>query len=422
MSTTIKCDVVIVGAGLAGLSCAKAIHRSGRSVLVLESSDRVGGRVRTDEVDGFTLDHGFQVLLTAYPACRELLDYEALDLKRFEPGALIRASGKFAVLSDPWRAPRKAFSTALSPVGSFLDKLRIAKLRWQSRRGSLEDLYKRAESLTLERLKDFGFSDAMIDSFFVPFLGGVFLDESLGTSSRMLEFVMRMFAEGDIAIPSQGMAAIPKQLAESLPSASVRLRSTVTCVESDHVILSDGEEIHANHVVVATESNAAAKLLNLPALATPWSGTTTMYFASNSIVEAQPMLMLRGDERGPIQSATVLNRIAPSYAPTGQTLLSVSVAEHVSKPNVCCDLSSRVASVREQLARWFPVEANWRLLQTYRIPFGLPRNSLRGIMNPENLRPLGVPTGVRICGDHCETPSIQGAMNSGLRVAKDILG
>lgn len=419
MNTNSKFDVAIVGAGLAGLSCAKVLHQRGKSVVVLEASDRVGGRVRTESVDGFTLDYGFQVFLTAYPACRELLDYDALDLKLFEPGALIRSSGKFTVLSDPWRAPSQAVATAMSPVGSFLDKLRIAKLRWQSRRGTLEDLYQRPETTTLERLRAIGFTDAMIKSFFKPFLGGVFLDESLSTSSRMLEFVMRMFAEGDIAVPSHGMAAIPRQLADALPDGAIRLRSTVTQVDATQVTLSDGEVIQAGHVVVATESNAAARLLGLPTLATEWSGTTTMYFASSVAIESRPMLMLRGDESGPIQTATVLSRVAPSYAPPGQSLVSVSISAQITKPNQCGDSSTLVTAVRDQLASWFPGEGGWRLLQTFRVPFGLPRNSLVDIMNPSNIAPHD---GVWICGDFCETPSIQGAMNSGLRVANTILG
>ncbi len=419
MNTDSKFDVAIVGAGLAGLSCAKVLHQRGKSVVVLEASDRVGGRVRTESLDGFTLDYGFQVLLTAYPACRELLDYDALDLKPFEPGALIRSSGKFTVLSDPWRAPSQAVATAMSPVGSFLDKLRIAKLRWQSRRGTLEDLYLRPETTTLERLRAIGFSDAMIKSFFVPFLGGVFLDESLSTSSRMLEFVMRMFAEGDIAVPSHGMAAIPRQLTDALPDGAIRLRSTVTQVDPTQVTLSDGEVIQADHVVVATESNAAARLLGLPTLATEWSGTTTMYFASSVAIESRPMLMLRGDESGPIQTATVLSRVAPSYAPPGQSLASVSISDQITKPNQCGDSSGLVTAVRDQLSSWLPGEGGWRLLQTFRVPFGLPRNSLVDIMNPSSIAPHD---GVWICGDFCETPSIQGAMNSGLRVANTILG
>ncbi|MGB7344114.1 MAG: FAD-dependent oxidoreductase, partial [Pirellulaceae bacterium] len=194
MSNNDSSDVIIIGAGLAGLTCASQLTKAGRSVTVLEATDRVGGRVRTDVVDGYTMDHGFQVLLTAYPACQKILDYPALRLQKFDSGALVRNNGRFAILSDPWRQPTKAIQTALSPVGSLGDKLKIAKLRAASSRGSLDDLYARPHQPTIDRLQSDGFSAAMIDQFFRPFLGGVFLEESLATSSRMLEFVFRMFA------------------------------------------------------------------------------------------------------------------------------------------------------------------------------------------------------------------------------------
>ena len=182
-------DVIIIGGGLAGLSCAVKLTNAGKNVAVLEATDRIGGRVRSDVVDGYTLDHGFQVLLTAYPACRELLDYPALRLRAFDPGAMVRVDGNFSTLGDPWRRPSQALSTALSPVGTLGDKLRIVKLRRAANRGSLDDLYRRPSQTTLKRLQQDGFTPGMIDRFFRPFLGGVFLDESLSTSSRMLEFV-----------------------------------------------------------------------------------------------------------------------------------------------------------------------------------------------------------------------------------------
>ncbi len=409
-------DVAIVGAGLAGLACAKVLSRSGRSVVVLEASERVGGRVRTDHVDGFLLDHGFQVLLTAYPACREWLDYAALELRPFQPGALVRSGGKFALLADPWRTPSLAITTALSPIGSMLDKLRIARLRFQSRRGSLADLYERDQQPTRDRLRSMGFSESMITSFFEPFLGGVFLDESLATPSRMMEFVMRMFAEGDIAVPAAGMAAIPQQLASSLPEGSVRLRTTATKVEPNRVTLSDGSEVMARRVVVATESDAAARLLNRPALATAWSGTTTMYFATESVVRARAMLMLRGDESGPIQTATVISQVAPEYAPAGKSLISVSLSDRSCDPSDMMATEKLEPMVRDQLADWLgETVRSARLLRTYHVPLGLPKLSLDRV-----LKTIAA-DGILVCGDHCETPSIQGAMNSGIRVAEGLV-
>lgn len=432
-------EVVIIGAGLAGLSCAKRIcdRASGSSgspplkMAVLEASDRVGGRVRTDTIDGLTLDHGFQVLLTAYPACQELLDYSSLQLRPFEPGALVRHQGGFARLGDPWRRPTQAIATALSGVGSLGDKLKIATIRSQSNKGSLNDLYERPAEATLQRLRSTGFSDAMIDQFFRPFLGGVFLDESLATSSRMLEFVFRMFAAGDIAVPAQGMAAIPRQLADSLPRGTLRLKSAVARLEHQTdctiVHLTDGDRVTAKRVVIATESNAAARLLEVPELETKWNQTTNLYYSAKTSPDKRKTLMLRGDETGPVQTAVVLSDVAPEYASRDRALISVSASES----DVDADTETLDKGIRGQLKDWFGNSVNdWELVQTYRVPYALPHSSLEPVLLPvqasqladsaaahsETDRPIHRDQ-VFVCGDHRETPSIQGAMNSGLRVA-----
>ncbi len=417
-------DVAIIGAGLAGLTCAKRLAEKGRHVTVLEATDRVGGRVRTDQIDGLQLDHGFQVLLTGYPACREMLDYEALRLKPFEPGALVRKNNSFACLSDPWRRPSKALATAFSAVGTLGDKIRIAKTRRDSKRGSLSDLYQRTPQSTLEKLREAGFSESIINEFFRPFLGGVFLDESLSTSSRMFEFVFRMFAAGDIAIPADGMAAIPRQLAEGLPRGTLRLSVSASSIQheqhSSTVHLTNGEAIQAKQIVVATESNAAARLLELPTLETQWSETTTMYFVAPRSPEQSRMLMLRGDDAGPIQTAVVLTDVAPQYASGDRSLISISISDDT----VNVETDELANKVVEQATRWYGKQvADWELVQVYRIPFGLPKTDLDPVMLPVEGKQLDqrLPANVYVCGDHRETPSIQGAMNSGLRVAAAIL-
>src|SRR4051794_26838005 len=186
-------DVVIVGAGLAGLCCARLLHQRGVPFLLLEASDGVGGRVRTDVVEGFRLDRGFQVFLTSYPEAKQVLDYKALDLKPFLPGALIRHAGRFHELTDPWRRPFAALRSLFSAVGSFADKLRVARLRSRSLSGTIEDRFRDPEFTTLQSPRDAGFSASMIEGFFRPFLGGIFLDRELRTSSRMFHFVFRMF-------------------------------------------------------------------------------------------------------------------------------------------------------------------------------------------------------------------------------------
>jgi phytoene dehydrogenase-like protein len=424
--------VVIIGAGLAGLACAIGLQRRGIGCAVLEATDRVGGRVRSDVVDGFTLDHGFQVLLTAYPACRELLDYPKLRLQPFEPGALIRHRGGFVTLGDPWRRPSQALATALSPVGTLGDKLRIARLRWSASRGTLDELFERPEEPTIERLRRLGFTEPFIDQFFRPFLGGVYLDPELQTTSRMLEFVFRMFAAGDIALPADGMAAIPRQLAERLPRGTLRLRQSVEAIEDGRIYLTGGEVIQPERIVVATESDSAAALVGDPQIATRWNHTVNHYFAADASPDRRKLLILAGDEysgheaagheaardhqaagnhaTGPIGTVVVLSDIAPQYAPPGQALISVSTTRAAG-----WDVSgSGLGEVRDQLVRWFgPAATTWQHLRSYSVPYALP------VVTPESIPPRPRERGeIVLCGDYLETPSIQGALVSGMRAAE----
>jgi len=407
--------VAIIGAGLAGLSCAVRLAEKGIATRVFEASDRVGGRVRSDVVAGFTLDHGFQVLLTAYPACRQLLDYPSLRLQTFEPGALVRHGGRFSLLGDPWRRPMQAIRTAMSPIGSLADKLRIGKLRYQATRGSLDAVFERPNQSTQDRLIAAGFSREMINSFFRPFLGGVYLDPSLETSSRMLEFVFRMFAAGDIAIPADGMAAIPRQLAERLPRGTISLSRSVEAIVDGVLHFSDGEQICPEQIIVATESNAAAILVGDESLPMKWRTTTNLYFSCDRSPNDKRLLMLAGDEyrrdnAHRIGTVVVLSDVASTYAPRGKSLVSVSLADDES--TVSLPPQEELSIVFAQLCEWFGKDVNqWQHLQTYRVPYGLPILNLDRI---ESVRRVGK---ILLCGDYLETASIQGAMHSGLAAA-----
>jgi phytoene dehydrogenase-like protein len=202
-------DVLIIGAGLAGLNCARELSLRHISVEVHEASDRAGGRVRTDVLDGFRLDRGFQVMLSAYPESRRALDYDRLELRAFYPGARVRVNGKFQLLGDPWRKPGSAFETLVSSVGSLADKFRIASMRSSVQ----HDPWVQPELTTMERLRNHGFTPEFIHRFFRPFLGGIFLEPELETSSRMFDFVFHMMAEGETTVPKLGIEEIPCELA-----------------------------------------------------------------------------------------------------------------------------------------------------------------------------------------------------------------
>ncbi len=402
--------VVIVGAGLAGLVCARELHRAGRPFLIIEAADDVGGRIRTDIVEGFRLDRGFQVLLTAYPAARDQFDYATLNLKPYVNGSLIRRNGRFHRLADPWRRPLDGIKSVFGGVGSFADKLRIAKLRRASQRGSIADLFQQPEQTTAAALTGYGFSAEMIDAFFRPFLGGVFLERALNTSSRVLHFVFRMFSQGDVAVPALGMQELPKQIAANLPADNIRLNTSVTSITPTSVTLSDGSNINASRVVLATGAHVAHQLLNQEPQ--PSQRVRCLYFATDKPPVNEPILVLNGDGSGPINNLCVPSIVSNDYAPSGQHLISVSVvdAEHI-------DSQTLEADVRSQAADWFGSSTiePWRLLAEYDIPHALPNQTNGTSATPGRATESN---DVIVCGDHVGNASIQSALESGLDAAR----
>ncbi len=408
-------DVIVVGAGIAGLCCARELHAAGLDVLVLERGDEPGGRVRTDVVDGFLLDRGFQVLLTAYPEARRVLDNERLRLRPFESGALIRRGDRFARIADPFRHPRRALESLRDAPGSIPDKIRIARLRSRLSHFSLNEILTAPQVTTAEALRREGFSHELVDAFFRPFLGGIFLDPSLETSSRLFAFVFKLFGEGEAALPAAGMQAIPRQLAASLPEAALRCGATVESTGPGEVVLAGGERLAASAVVVAADGPEAARLTGAFEAPAPRAVTNVHYSAERSPV-GEPVLVLDGDGRGPVNDLCVPSDVAPSYAPPGAALVSATVLGVPPLSDEALD-----GAIRDQLRGWFGAQVDgWRLLRVLRIPFALPAQPPAVLAQPE--RPVRLAGGLFICGDHRDTASIQGAMVSGRRAAAAVRG
>lgn len=404
-----KRQVIVVGGGLAGLTCAVELARANVGCRVFEAADGVGGRVRTDVVDGFRLDRGFQVLLTAYPEARRLLDYESLELQVFFPGALIRRGDRWLRLADPWRRPIAGLASVFGGSVSLTDGLRMARLRSRAakpirggRPGSKDEVS------TAARLRAEGFSDRIIGEFFRPFFSGVFLDPKLETSERQMEFVFRMFAAGAVAVPLEGMEAIPRQLASRLPEGSLATGTRVERIESGTVWTADGAAHDADAVVVATDGEAASKLVS-GVRAPRWRSTTCLYYSADTAPLAGPYLVLANDPDQPVNNLCVMSEASRGCAPAGRALISVTVLRHSAEDDEHLD-----RAVRRQLEGWFgPEVGGWQLLRVYRIRQALPA------MDP----PLGEPAPARIepglylCGDHAADSSINGAIASGRRAA-----
>ncbi len=356
---------------------------------MLERSDAVGGRIRTDVVEGFQLDHGFQVLPVAYPEAGRALDYDRLALGMFERGAIIRTGGRFRRIADPRHSPVRSLRALAGGVVGVRDGAAVVRLL----RGS------GAETTSAEALRGAGVSRTTVEHFFAPFLRGVFLEERLATSSRFLDFVLRAFSDGPAALPAAGMGAITAQLAEGL---DVRLGTAVATVGPRAVSLESGELLRAEAVVVAT-----AGILDEPAHG--WNAVSCVYYDAPAAPIPGAWLTLNG-EGGPINNLCVPSEVAPSYAPAGRALVSLTVLG-AGEPDL--------DALRDQLRGWFgSAVADWRHLRTYRIPRALPAYPVGGSLE----QPTRVAPGLYACGDHREHPSLNGALASGRKAAEAVLG
>ncbi len=407
-------DVLIVGAGLAGLSCANTLTHAGISTLVVEADDDVGGRARTDKFDGFLLDRGFQVFPTAYPETKQALNYDALNLQSFHSGALIWLNGRFHHISDPFRHPLQAIHSLTGPIGTLADKVRIATWRRRVSTRSIKEIFQKPESSTMQYLLSMGFSQTMIDGFLRPFLGGVFMDQTLSTSSRATDFMFQMFASGDTTLPEQGIGGLAQQLAQNLQRDQIRTGEKVIKIQGTTVTLESGEMLTAQHVVVAAEETAVPQFVP-DFVARPTLQTNCLYFCMTELPLAGPYLILNGGHDGIINSMCFLTEVARTYAPSGQHLLSVTTRENENHGNTCME-----ETVRSQLANWFGSQVkNWRHLRTYRLPKAQPNQSPP--FPSSNFSRSQLRTGLYLCGDHCSTATFNGAIGSGRETAQEII-
>jgi phytoene dehydrogenase-like protein len=408
MSLPSQCDVVIVGAGLAGLSAARVIQQHGLSVVVLEASDAVGGRVRTDIVDGFQLDRGFQVMLTAYPELKSQVDMRALDLRPFDPGALVWLNGKGHAVSDPFRKPQTLATTAFAPIGGVFDKARIVLLRARIMRRKPALLLGGQDVSTDVALRAFGFSTKIINRFFRPLFGGIQLDPHLATSRRMFDVIFRSLSEGQSVLPSRGMQALPQQMASRLAEDTIHLNTIVSSIDGTKVTLDSGESITARAVVVATDGPTASSLLGIPMVESRKVGC--VYFSADIPPTRSKLVVLDGTGNGPVLNVAVLSNVAPSYAPADKHLIVAAL------PGITDgDLE---AMSRQQLRSWWgPQVDGWKHLRTYIINHGGPEQ--KPPFSPKQRVDLG--NGQFVCGDHRDTGSLQGAMFSGRRCGEAVV-
>ncbi|TXJ86139.1 FAD-dependent oxidoreductase [Streptomyces lavendulae] len=400
-------DVVVVGAGVAGLACAHDLAAAGLGVTVLEADDAVGGRMRTDRLDGFTVDRGFQVVNPAYPQLRRRLPMRFVDPRPFLPGVLVHTGDRRVLLADPRRRPDTVAALLTGRFAGPRDLMALAALGARDALAPARTLTHAPEHTTRTALADAGFSEPFVADFFRPFLAGVFLEDTLETSSRVFHLVWRSMLRGALCLPAFGVQSVPRALAAALPEGTVRLGTPVSGLADRGVLMADGRELPARAVVVATGAGAAARLL--PGLAVPAHRTVTTYYhvAPRSPLK-KPVLLV--DTRRRVLNTCVLSEVAPGYAPRGSALVATSVLGG--------DEGGVRSAVTTALSEMYDTDTTaWDLLTARTIEDALPA------MPPPWPLTRTCRTGQRryVCGDHRGTGSVQGALASGARAAREVL-
>jgi phytoene dehydrogenase-like protein len=403
-------NAIIIGGGLSGLTAARQLHKKGIDFLLLEATDRIGGRVKTDVVDGFRLDHGFQVLLTAYPEAKRWLDYSKLDLKSFLPGALLLyPDGKQDLLGDPLRDISSLIPTLFSNAGDLKDKLLILKLRNRLAGLSIEEIFQQEEMTTHDVLKkEYGFGPKMIERFFAPFFAGIFLEKKLTTSRRMFDFVFKMFSQADTTVPNLGMEEIPKLLAQPLPPESIKTNARVSKIDQQTVQLADGSHFTSPHIIVATEATGIIK--ELSTIKTSHQSTTHLHFIAQESPIKKRLIALNTTPNRLVNNICTINNIAPGYASNDQFLVSLSV---VGDSGLAAKELEK--AVRKELQLWFgKATQDWKHLHTRTVKYALPNQSKVSHSIAEEK--LQLRKGLYACGDF----QLNGSINASMKIGREV--
>lgn len=414
-------SIAIVGAGPAGLVAARRLAQDGFDVSVYEREDRVGGRVRSER-DGLVYDRGFQVLFTAYPAARRELDLDSLDLRHFRPGALVCSDGRRDLVADPFREPSKLLEVLLSAAVTTGDKLRTLRLRRELRGTSIHEIWTRDDTTIREYLDRRGFSDRFVDRFAAPFFGGITLDRSLTSSSRVFEFVFKMLAEGSVAVPAEGMGEITHHLAAraNAAGAAIHLETPISDVHPG----GDGVDVdlpagtrRADAAIIATDPPTAADLTGVSGIPTEGRGCITQYFGipTPDALDLEPRILLNADGDTP-NLVSPVSAVAPEHAASDVTVLSATTLGH--RPNESDN--DLAAATRDAIASWFPEYAvtDLELLHTERIAFAQfaqppgVHDHLPSVRDPDGP--------VYLAGSYTHDESINGALESGRTAANAV--
>jgi phytoene dehydrogenase-like protein len=406
--------VIIVGAGLAGLVCAGKLQENGTNFVLIEKSSRLGGRVGSLIEGGVIFDMGFQVLIDSYPAARELLDLGRLEPQYFDSGAIIWDKGRFYRLRRPTLQGDGIVGPATDDAISWSDKVRLALVSGGLMVRSDEEILSGTGDVpTKDYLR--GFSDEALERFFRPFFGGILLDNDLQTSSILFRYYYRKFVTGQALVPRRGMQAIPDQVSARIPAERIRLNSEVTGLEFElgratGVKLAGGERLSADSLVLACGKPATDHLLQKE----PSAGrsVSVLYYLSERSLYPDKLIVLTAGRTRTLRHFVQLTNVAPDYVSDDRHLISATALK------APLDAGDR-ARARSEILEMFPqAEADFTLVKVIEIPDAVPQQNPGRRFDQRVAKPF---PNVWLSGDQVSHASIQGAMESGLATARDIL-
>ena len=406
--------VAILGAGLAGLRCGSILQLAGYDVHIYEKTDRIGGRMMTDEINGFLIDHGFHVMQTGYPTSQRAFDFEKLGAKAFEPGAVVvqkkKTKTKFWRLSDPFRRPIQGLLGGLSGFASPFDLFRVARLRQFVRRGNTERVFEGENNTTVTFLQRRGFSKSMIDRFFHPLFSGIFLENELRTNERMFRFVFRMMSQGDMILPKGGIAAAPRYLADLIGDERIHLNAEIKLID-EHTLQVSGQDKEFDAVIHAYNPNRQQSKRHV------W----TLHFNAPKSPLKSKHIVLNGDVKlgeQLVAHIAVPSDIQSSYAPSGRSLVTVTVVGQAAEKRELTTSDAIHEQVMNELRSIFGAQVDdWQNLAIQHIEHALPevgsKQALTG-QPSESVREYE-------CGDHTVHGSVEGALLSAELVSQRII-
>ncbi|PQJ79340.1 FAD-dependent oxidoreductase [Polaribacter porphyrae] len=402
--------IYIIGAGVSGLIAAQVLENHGYSPVIIEATSTVGGRVKSDIVDDYILDHGFQVLLSAYPATKKYLSFSDLELQTLMPGATIFNNGKTQTIGDPLRSLSLLFLTVFASVGSFSDKRKILKLNILLKKKKIAAIFKEKEQTTLQYLKDYGFSDKIISNFFKPFFSGIFLESNLETSSRMFQFVYKMFGEGNAVIPKNGIQEISNQLKNKLENTEFLFNTKVKEVLDDKIVLENNTELKSHITIIATE--ASSLIANLKNQETDWKSCDTLYFKTEKRVLQKPLIGLIADENSLVNNIFYHTSVATA-SKGNKELLSVTVVK-----NHTLNEKELLKKVQDDLDNYCAISGAI-FLKRYQIKKALPK--LSNLQYEISSTETKLKSTIFLAGDQLLNGSLNAAMISGERAALGVI-